>query len=310
MRRALVLAALAAPALALAQVPAPVGRVVEIDNFNAVAGTNYVNVAQCAGTAPLRLEWNLGGVTLGQNETYTIFASNTAPATTGTDANACAQQDDDVADGTDVFAGQVGEGVPATLAVQRSDVNGGEAVEEAGFSCETSDSRLLYVCVHRIDAGGVRQGAAWGQFMIQLSAPNPPSITAVGPAGEDRLFVSWSRDNEGLVPDHYRARATRLSESGETVGEPITSSRVTANEVTISGLENGVRYRVEVIAFSVGGNPSEPSEPREASPAPINDFWETYGLAGGREQGGCGTGGTGPLALVAVGLLALLRRRA
>jgi uncharacterized protein (TIGR03382 family) len=302
MRRALVLAALAAPALAAAQVPAPAGRVVEIDNFNAVAGTSYVNAAQCAGTAPLRLEWNMGNVTIGQNETYAIFASNTAP----TD-NVCAERPTD----PDIVAGSV-DSADASLPVQRLDVSGQTVVTQAGFDCEpsASDTRPVYVCVHW-NSGATRRGAAAGTFLIQLRAPNPPSIAAAGPAGEDSLYVRWSQNSTGLVPDHYRAQATRLSEdeAREPIGEPITSSRVTANEVIISGLENGALYKVEVIAFSVGGNPSEPSEALERRPGPIDDFWETYVAAGGREDGGCGTGGTGPLALVAVGLGALFRRR-
>jgi MYXO-CTERM domain-containing protein len=310
MRRVLALAALAAPALALGQVNAGAGQVVEIDNFNAVTGgVSYINKAQCEDAAPLRLEWNttfVSGASFNNAGTYTIFASNTAPtqdATTG--ARLCAEANDDSTT-PDTFAGQI-EAVPDSTVVQQEDVSGLTAAQKANRACDaTGELQDVFICVHWSDGTTNNRGFATGTFKVQVAAPAAPTLVNVR-SGNARLLVSWTASTGGsATADRYFAQATPVG-GGTAVASPTTNG----TSVTITGLENGTDYDVVVFALSVGGNPSTASDPEVGTPQPTDGFWESYRQRpGAREDGGCATGSAGPLALLGVlGLLAALRRR-
>ena len=64
-----------------------------------------------------------------------------------------------------------------------------------------------------------------------------------------------------------------------------------------------------MLAYSNADNVSEPSFVTTGMPELANDFWNAYRAAGGQEQGGCGYGVAGPIALLALAGLLFLRRR-
>jgi MYXO-CTERM domain-containing protein len=300
MRRALVLAALAAPALALAQVPAAgPGAVIEINNFTTRdpdGATSYVNRAHCAGEDTMNVEWNVSPAS-GSGGTYQLFATNTEP-TNGRCPTELNEQEN-------VFTGSIltGGTVVARGPSERAEVVGSTVAQAARRPCDASgEGQVIWICAHWSESS---TAAAFGRFEIQVGFPNPPTGVSAGP-GDTRLQVSWTASTGGAVlADRYVARATAV---GGT--ETIESDETTGTSTTISGLQNGTQYEVRVFALSIGGNESEESDPALGTPVPVDDFFDVYRRdPGAREEGGCGTGGAGPLGLVAVGLVALLRRR-
>jgi uncharacterized protein (TIGR03382 family) len=305
MRRALLLAALGLPAVALGQIAAPSGAVIEVNNFNVEVTNSYINAAHCADTDPLDVEWNIIrlNTALPVDGTYRIYASNEAPATSGDGANFCPEQD--VTSGTtraDLVTSDA-----ATVAVQQLDVSGSALAAAAEKTCGTGgEDAIVFVCVHLYDDDGVtRRGFASGKFQIQVRAPNPPTGASAGP-GDTRINVSWTPSATGggaATADSYTAEA-RLP--GSTTA--VSSASTNGNSVTIENLVNGTTYDVVVYAFSVGGNRSAEVSAGTATPAEVDDFWETYRGEGGRETGGCASGGAAGILAVA-GVLAALRRR-
>lgn len=303
MRRALLLvAALGVPAAALGQIAAPAGAVIEVNNFDVQEGDSYINAAHCAG-ANLELEWNITrlNTSLPIAGTYTLYASNEPPATSGDTANFCPEQD--VTTGT-TRADQVGSAT-ATVAVQQLAVPGSTIAAAAERTCgEAGENQVVYVCAHLKD-GANRRGFASGRFLVQVRAPNPPTNASAGP-GDTRINVSWTPSALGgsaAAAERYTAEA-RLPGSTNAV----SSASTNGNSVTIENLVNGTTYDVVVYAFSVGGNRSAEVSAGTATPAEVDDFWETYRGEGGRETGGCASGGAAGILAVA-GVLAALRRR-
>jgi hypothetical protein len=311
MRPALLLALLALPVAGVAQAPAASGQLLEIDNFDAFAGRSYVNAAQCAGTEPLRLEWNIvstnGPFTGGG--TYRIYAANRLVE--GSDF--CPEEDGGAAVSPRVSAGLVDTAVVVSAIQRKLDVPGNLAVQRTGFSCDTDEGAEIRICSHWYDQASVRRGLARGIFLVQLAAPASPTLDSVGP-GDGRLRVSWTPGALGTVAaDTYVAQATPVDEEGTPIEGAVTmfSPRTNATTTRISGLTNGTLYRVTVTAFSVGRNPSAESNALLETPVPVADFWDVYEEADGREQGGCASGRASPVALLAAAaiLLALRRRR-
>ena len=64
-----------------------------------------------------------------------------------------------------------------------------------------------------------------------------------------------------------------------------------------------------MLAFSIGGNASTPSNAIEVSPQPTAGFWEVYQNRGGEDAGGCASGPGGILALLGTASFLALRRR-
>jgi uncharacterized protein (TIGR03382 family) len=82
-----------------------------------------------------------------------------------------------------------------------------------------------------------------------------------------------------------------------------------SKSIRVGGLENGVAYRIVLIAIDEARNPTA-IDLGEAVPQPARDFWEDYKAAGGKAEGGCAAGGApGLLAAGLVGLALLVRRR-
>ncbi len=310
MRRALLLAAVVLPIVALAAAAANVGQVVETTNFDGV--NNYINAAQCAGTTPVHLEWNIQPVSGSFSGTglYKVFASSQQPSTTtGTTGTFCAETASPNAT-TPVYAGQV-DAVTASTAVQDKDVSGATIIQVVNASGATgicgagNEGKTLWVCTHWFDANSNRAGFATGKFVLQVQAPADP-VSVGGDPGDGAIDVHWSAPTgTGAQLDHYIATATP---SGG--GTPVSSGETNALKVRIAGLTNGVAYTVTVTAYSKGGNPSNAvaaSEP--VTPGPVEDYWDWYKLQGGTETGGCASGSAGALALAGVAALLAIRRR-
>lgn len=83
-------------------------------------------------------------------------------------------------------------------------------------------------------------------------------------------------------------------------------STTSGQGVTVTNLENDVRYRLRVIAEDAAQNQSEPSEAVEGTPIATQGFWGRYKEEGGSEVG-CSAAGAGPFSLLV--LLSLLWRR-
>lgn len=301
MRRALVLAALAAPALAAAQVTAPANAVIELGNFNPAITqefTSYINEAQCAG-GNMDLQWN---IPLAQGGTYQIIGSSVAP-----DASGCPTIEQPNAS-PPVFTAALGSVTVQGPLQGKNDLTGSavfDAANPVDRTCSTAaEGSVVFVCVHWVN-NDVVSGVATGRFLVQRAAPEPPTDVSVG-SGDGKLTVRWTASAAGtVVADRYVARATPVG-GGDTFSSGLTN----ATSAEISGLQNGTEYEVQVFALSVGRNESAGTAPVLGTPQPTDDFWDVYrNTPGAREQGGCGTGGTGALALLGVSLAALLRRR-
>jgi MYXO-CTERM domain-containing protein len=305
MKRLLIALAVSVPIAVVASIQtAPSGKVVDLDNYNAKAAapTSYINKAHCDASKQLNLQWSIvrsGNLTA--SAVYKLYASNTAPATTGDNANYCPEAPITGGGTADVWADPLGSQVGWTADIQGAGFSGKDAAAIAHVDC-TRDGGVVYICSHLYD--GTRKGYASGRFEIQVTAPAAPSISDVGAASETSLFVSWSAPTSGVQVDHYRVVATS---NGVEVGSATTSGPTTS--ATIDNLAEGTSYSVVVYAYSLGGNESPPSAAMGGTPGPVYDFWETYKNAGGRDDGGCASGAAGPLALLGVAALLRLRRR-
>lgn len=302
--RALLLAAiLAAPALAGAQVADGV--------LQPVAGDEFLNAAQCAGTdtTPVELVWNthVNSLAFTPGGTYRLFASNTQPATTGTDANFCPETDV-VADS--VRAAQVGDDLDATSQAVTASLEFSplEIVQASGYdACDATSEKTIYLCVHWYDASGVRNGWAKGTVRLSFAAPAAPVGVSVTP-GDGALNVGWSEGTGGEDPTEFGVVAT-TTDPRDPAGTH-EYGRTNDNSFRARGLVNGVTYTVVVYAFSAAGNRSEASAAVTGTPQSVSDFFDRYQQSGGAEEGGCASGSAGALALLGTAaLLALARRK-
>lgn len=324
MRRALLLAALAAPALAAAQTSGQVVNGTSKAAGELVADDQYINIDECKGLAntgigPLELLWNVklaGGAVNGG--VFRMFATNTAPGTT--EPRYCKTQDDANAS-PPVYAAQVGGDVAAIVGqtTESADVPTADIAQAASpdtLSCDSAQAdQTITVCVHYFPSDGaggtVANPTGWAIGQLTLSLRRPPQLTSAPTVrgGDGALEGTWAA---APSPGSGQAPATgyRVVILKETVDEVVTWKDVTTTEARVEGLENGVNYRFTVFSLSAARNLSEFGLWTMGSPVPTSDFWEYYRGAGGVEQGGCAAGAAGPLALLGVAaLVAALRRR-
>jgi hypothetical protein len=88
------------------------------------------------------------------------------------------------------------------------------------------------------------------------------------------------------------------------------TSNGTNDSTRIDGLENGVTYRIVMVAIDRAGNPNA-IDLGEVTPTPVTDFWEQYKNRGGQAEG-CQSSPLGSLGgglIVLAGLLLFTRRR-
>jgi len=310
-KRPLLALAAAVPAAVLAAVSAGSGQVVEVDNYDADVASSYVNLDQCQG-ADINLEWNIGsGAQPVANDRYKIYSSNTAPSVpTGGTFKLCPEQNSTGGTGGDVFADKVAD-VGATRDVQTLGVPAMTSgatpgvVDSAALTCdEGSELKPLYVCAHWTDGADAKKGSASGKFIIQVKRPNAPASVTATP-GDGALNVSWPAATTDGGAAEARSYRVIVKLAGFEVGR---RDDLTATSVRISGLLNDEPYDIEVFGLSVAKNPSLTPAVGAGTPKEVADFWDLY-TAGGQEVGGCAAGAAGPLALLGVALLAVLRRR-
>ena len=301
MRALLLAVVLTAPALAAAQVADGV--------LQPVAGDEFVNAAQCAGTdtTPVELVWNTHvNTTFTAGGTYRLFASSKQPATSGTDANFCPETD-----GTDVSAAQVGTDLDATAqsVTASMEFSPREMVQAAGYdACDATSEKTIYLCIHWYDTSGARNGWAKGTVKLSFEAPAAPVDVSVTP-GDGALNVRWTAGTGGAVDATEYGVVATTTDARDPAG---THEFARTNDTSFRGrgLVNGVTYSVVVYAYSKAGNRSEASAAVSGTPQPVSDFWDQYRQSGGGEKGGCASGSAGALALLGTAaLLALARRK-
>jgi hypothetical protein len=304
MRPALLLLALAAPALVHAQTTA--GSITFVPDAN-------VGVVECNpdNGQTIDVRWSVSSMSVGAG-TYRVYASTRAPTADTTSSVKLCDTGNVVSDG--VWAGKIGGDITATGSASQSEDLLASAFVTAtaapgSDTCAAGLTRTIYVCVHFFPRDqSAPSASATGQLELDLTLPATPTITGVT-AGEEALRVSWNEGTGGAADTtYYRIQATATDPAQD--GATHTSGKITGGSGRIEGLKEGVEYQVTVIAFSTADNASGPSNAVPGTPVPVLDFWEGYGASGGREQGGCASGPAGALGILgAVLALALHRRR-
>ncbi len=164
-----------------------------------------------------------------------------------------------------------------------------------------------YVCL--FTTGTTTSPAATLNIPLDYAAPPAPVIRSVTP-GDSALEVSWD-DGTGSAEAGASGAAASYRVYWGGQGEALTrSERVTqSRSFRIGGLVNSVAYDVQVSALTSGGNEGPRSALASGTPTFVYDFWRLYKQDGGEEQGGCGAGPGGLLALLGLLPLALRPRR-
>jgi hypothetical protein len=275
------LAAMAAllPALAAAQVT-----VIETSDFEN-GDDEIINIDECEGDfrSTFAISWRLPTTTAVPQVDVRISDTANCPLTSTTTTARTTS--------LGVFSGLTG-----SLATPQPANN---IVTLIGLTCTGGQLRPINVCAVPTTAGDLTSGTVSSVIQLDGQVPTPPTNVRVSP-GDGALDVSWDASSGA---NRYEIVATpRDGGPAETSAETTDTSR------RISRLRNGVTYDVAVVALSLGGNPSAPSDPAvEGTPVEIDNFWRRYQEAGGQEEGGCSTAGGGGLALV--GWAALVARR-
>ena len=190
----------------------------------------------------------------------------------------------------DAGARDGGKGLP----VNCNPINMGGAIDGGASSC----ADLLLTANQFIVNGGTTMMTADGSIVEVEAAPPPPVFDLE--AGGDAGGVTLSGGGISEIPPAYNA--------GEI-------DSVTATSLTLTGLKNGKIYHVVVTTIDGSGNVGPVSTMVCAIPAPVNDFWKTYQVDGGRARGCALEGGPNTQAGSVLGLgvfaaiAALLRRR-
>ena len=290
MRRALLLATLlAAPSLAAAQAAG------QVLFANSRVNPNSINAFECdpANNAQVLVQWTpqfISGTSTPVGGTYIIYGSNIR-------AN--------IVLNTNSGATSATIGTSALVSV-------------SGLSC--SDGQTLYICVQGVQGGAFNAltnfAISVATVTISTSLPNVPAINGI-PPGDRALNVSWEPGTVGTgtgTTVRVEMQVTPLSSptGASDPGGLRTVGRFGASPARLEGLVNNVIYDVQARALTDADNASafSPAGVTTGMPQFVNDFWEVYKAAGGRDTGGCSSGLAGPLALgLLIATLALSRRR-
>jgi hypothetical protein len=308
LRRALLLAALAAPLAAAGQ-------------SIATTPAQPFSKAACDGTTTttLVLNWSMatgttmpsGGryriVTSASNDclnsgTPLVVADSIVPVTSATDtAGISGQRYPPVGDTTSVFSVK-------TLAVKAS--------------VDCTKNPVIYLCAQLMNS------ATWvaSTNILALSVESVPPAVPVGVTaapGQNSLTVSWTDGvSSGVAASTYTAKAYKVlpactgqvpgsvPRSCLDLGTVAAEGSTSAKSIRLTGLTIGQAYGAEVVAVSATGLTSDPSASATGIPIQVYDYWDKYTAMNGPEQGGCAGGPAGVLSLLAVaGLVRSLRRR-
>ncbi len=292
LRRIALLVALIVPVAGLAQTS---GQVL-------ISPTTFGS-ADCTSTAKyVTLAWN-SSVTVASGDTFRVYITTDSNCSTS-----AAPTGGTYLTGAPIDATTQPQTYVGTLTRQ-------DFIADAGITnCTVND--VIYVCVQHWASGGTSaKSTVTGSATLEVEPPPFPVLVSVAP-GDSALFVSWADGTKN--PDGTTNTIAAVSYNVTAVASsPLNSADTHTKNFTskannrIDGLTNGVTYSVTVTSLSAGGNESVASSPPVlGTPQPVNGFWEQYTKDGGPEQGGCGGGPAGVVALLGVALaLRGLRRR-
>ena len=135
--------------------------------------------------------------------------------------------------------------------------------------------------------------------------PQPASVSRVIPGGVDAgALLDGGPDPDAGAPIECAEMPGEL----EALGEMHLCGEATGTEssVRISGLENGVAYRIVLVVIDPSRNPLA-LDLGEHTPSQVKDFWEHYNDRGGTAEGGCDlVGGSSGVAAALVLVLAVV----
>jgi MYXO-CTERM domain-containing protein len=307
MRRLLVVAIAAAmPALALAQTQPQPGVLQGLNN-------NLIGSAQCGGTQGLRVLWAMKPMptagSVGGFGTVKIFASNKKRTGTTEDPRTCWRSNDNFAGDTTIKTAEMPPFEDRQLTVGDETIlppDVAKMMSDLGINCATeTTSTPVYMCALAYTSTNTTNhiGYANGDFTLNNRKPNPPTNVGVEPA-ENALRVRWTEATTGENATEFRVIAKNT-----VVDTDVHTARTNGSPAMVNGLVNGTLYSVTVIAISLAGSESDPSQAVTGTPQPTEDFWDWYQGRGGVEQGGCTSGAAGALALLGAAALLRVRRR-
>lgn len=270
-----------------------------------------INIAECVGPAvsTLALSW-------------TVTPSTTAPAAGSVFRVEAVNAADCSATTRRV---QVRADVPTNGSVSGS---APESVDVASLladpalvvSCTAGTSATIALCVDVYLNGSKATPAQSASGTITLDTRVPGAPTGVSASsGDSALEVSWTTPSGGVSPTNHRVTVRpcpagfdpAVDPATDCTGQATTKNTNSANtSYRFTGLANGTWYAVTVQAVSAVGNGSSTAQqtPGLGQPQVVDDFWRRYQNANGQEEGGCGSGGAGLLALLGLLPLALRRR--
>jgi hypothetical protein len=288
MRRLILLACLAcAPALASAQTVV----VTESNDQDKI-----INIAECSNSPADRLAfvWSVAAAA-----PYDLYVSDQAncPAP-GSTVNGVTTNAHTATVNTNIQQASYNQGDTAST-----------LLSSVGIQC-LGASATLFVCV--FTSGTNTNPIATGSVPLDLVSPAAPVLVSVS-GGDGSLTAVWTLGTGSAdagttgSANNFTVTATPADGSPGQRSTTFTGAGTTSGRVT--GLINGVLYNVTVTALTIGSNPSPPSNELPGTPVVVNDFWRLYQNAGGREQGGCGTGAAGLAALLALAPLLWRKRR-
>lgn len=291
------------PSLAVAQTS---GQVLPSENSNTGSGgrnDGNVNIAECAGTAG-------GGIADAMTFNWVL---NTTKPTTGSTLNLYLAKADSNCAPAATARVTLASGLANSVTTSGPYQVTSQLVVPLGITtCANGALTNLNLCVTEV-TGTTETARAVGIMVLDGTTPSIPVVTGATP-GDGALNVAWDAGTGGSgVSASYKVLATAPAGCvAPACTETHLSGEITGSTTyRMTGLTNDVTYDVRMIAFTDAGNPSaDYSAPFPGTPQPVDDFWTHYQASGGREQGGCGLGGDGPLALLALlPLLPRLRRR-
>ncbi|MBZ4371060.1 MXAN_2561 family MXYO-CTERM-anchored protein [Corallococcus sp. AS-1-6] len=136
--------------------------------------------------------------------------------------------------------------------------------------------------------------------------------TDAGTDGDAGTDADAGTDTDAGTDDGGMGLVGSLALEGTT--GPVTRVDKAAGEgnVVITGLTNGVTYRLQAIIRDAAGNESPASASVDATPVKSNGLFDAYVDAGGQERGGCAAAGgglAGGAVLAALGIWLSSRRK-
>jgi len=300
-----------APALALGQAAGEVTITESSTSSQGGLSDRVINIAECNGTVSgdsVTLQWNLALPPNSLSAFYRIYA------TTGSCPDSGGLPTTGFHEISSAFQGITTQAGNWTTPINvRTDL-----VAPLGISCSAAATVTFCVLAfdtNTADAKVQSTFTAKGSIAVDTVAPGQPTSVSAA-SGDGALTVAWAAGSGTATTWLVTATGTAtdnptLACSGGGVLVSKSCSGSTTTSCRITGLTNDACYDVTVQGFSASQNPSPVSAAAAGVPRPMEDFWERYQSAGGRELGGCSGGAASGLALLALAALAprLKRRR-